>query len=108
MRWVLPEIDHESTQKLSQQLGVSPLLARLLTLRGLGKPEAAHRFLHPSLDHLHDPARMLGMEAAVRRILQAIEHKEKILIYGDYDVDGAMAVVILHSTLSLLGAEVHD
>ncbi|MCZ6752782.1 MAG: single-stranded-DNA-specific exonuclease RecJ [Acidobacteria bacterium] len=108
MRWVLPEIDHESTQKLSQQLGVSPLLARLLTLRGLGKPEAAHRFLHPSLDHLHDPARMLGMEAAVRRILQAIEHKEKILIYGDYDVDGAMAVVILHSTLSLLGAEVHN
>ena len=108
MRWVLPEINHESTQKLSQQLGISPLLARLLTLRGLGEPEAAHRFLHPSLDHLHDPARMLGMEAAVRRIVQAIEHKEKILIYGDYDVDGAMAVVILHSTLSLLGAEVHD
>ena len=108
MRWVTQEPDAQSVQSLSQELGISPLLARLLTLRGLGKPEAAHRFLHPSLDHLHDPARMLGMEAAVRRILQAIEHKEKILIYGDYDVDGAMAVVILHSTLSLLGAEVHD
>lgn len=108
MRWLMQEPDAQSVQSLSQELGISPLLARLLTLRGLAGPEAASRFLHPSLAHLHDPSRMLGMEAAVRRIFHAIEHREKILIYGDYDVDGAMAVVILHGALSLLGADVEN
>jgi single-stranded-DNA-specific exonuclease len=107
MRWVLRDIAHDSAQRLSQALGVSPLIARLLLLRGLAEPEAAGRFLRADLAHLHDPFRMLGMEAAVRRIFQALERKDKILIYGDYDVDGAMAVVILHTALKLLGAEVH-
>src|SRR3990172_1744295 len=105
MRWMIRETDAESVQRLSQELGISPLLGRLLTLRGLADPEAAYRFLHPSLAHLHDPFQMLGMETAVRRIFQAIERQEKILIYGDYDVDGALAVVILDAALKRIGAE---
>src|SRR6266404_782015 len=106
MRWLTPEIDNGSVQKLSETLQISSLLARLLTLRGLSDPEAARRFLHPVLEHLHDPFLMLGMDAAVRRIQQAIERQEKILIYGDYDVDGALAVVVLRTALALVGAAV--
>ena len=107
MRWLTSEVDSESAERLSKALSVSPLLGRLLILRGLADPDEAHRFLHPRLSHLHDPFQMLGMKAAVGRIFQAVEHKEKILIYGDYDVDGSLAVVILRMALTLLGAEVH-
>lgn len=107
MRWVIREADPASVRTLSESLGVSPLLARLLALRGVGDPASARRFLSPALDHLHDPFHMLSMDTAVRRIGQAIERREKILIYGDYDVDGAMAVVVLDAALKLVGAEVH-
>jgi single-stranded-DNA-specific exonuclease len=107
MRWLIREVDTVSAHRLSETLGVSPLLGRLLAERGLADPDEATRFLHPRLSHLHDPFEMLGMEAAVRRIVQAVERKEKILIYGDYDVDGSLAVVILRMALSLIGAEVH-
>ena len=107
MRWMIPEVDSQSADRLSMALSVSPLLGRLLLLRGLADPDEAHRFLHPRLSHLHDPFRMLGMKAAVGRIFQAVEQKQKILIYGDYDVDGALAVVILRMALSLVGAEAH-
>ena len=107
MRWVIREADPASVRTLSESLGVSPLLARLLALRGAGDLVSAQRFLSPALDHLHDPFHMLSMDAAVRRIVQAIENREKILIYGDYDVDGTMAVVILDAALKLVGAQVH-
>lgn len=106
IRWLIREADPPSVQRLSQALGVSPLLARLLTLRGVADPEPARRFLHPDLTHLHNPLAMLGMEAAVRRIFQAVERREKILIYGDYDVDGSLAAVVLETALKLVGAEV--
>ena len=105
MRWVIREADPASVRNLSDALGISLLLARLLALRGLTDEEAARRFLSPELTHLHDPFRMLGMEAAVRRIFQAAERREKILIYGDYDVDGTVAVVILDAALKRVGAE---
>ena len=79
----------------------------MLVLRGVSDPESARRFLSPDLAHLHDPFRMLSMDTAVGRIVQAIERREKILIYGDYDVDGAMAVVVLDAALKLVGAEAH-
>ncbi|MBI4459316.1 MAG: single-stranded-DNA-specific exonuclease RecJ [Acidobacteria bacterium] len=106
MRWVVREADSERVRELSVALGVSPLLARLLVLRGLDDPEASHQFLNPTLGHLQDPWKMLGMEAAVARIFRAIDHREKILIYGDYDVDGALAVVVLQTGLQMIGAEV--
>ena len=105
MRWVLREAGPASVGTISRELGISTLLARLLALRGVRDPEAAQRFLSPELAHLHDPFQMLGMEAAVRRIYQAIERREKFMIYGDYDVDGAMAVVILDAVLKLVGTD---
>ena len=104
MRWLMQEVDAECARRLSGELGVSPLLGRLLLLRGLAGAEEARRFLRPEIGHLHDPLQMRGMEAAVGRILQAAERGEKILVYGDYDVDGSLAAVILQTALTLLGA----
>ena len=83
----------------------SPLhtLARLLIRRGLTDPNAAARFLVPSITHLHSLEQMTGLRAAVDRIDAAIERKEPILIYGDYDVDGTMAVIILKTAIELCG-----
>jgi single-stranded-DNA-specific exonuclease len=78
-------------------------LARLLIRRGITEPDSAARFLFPSLDHLHAPEEMLGLRTAVDRIDAAIERKESILIYGDYDVDGTMAVIILKTAIELCG-----
>jgi single-stranded-DNA-specific exonuclease len=78
-------------------------LARLLSMRGIADPESAARFLSPSLSHLHPPELMAGMGAAVDRIDAAIERKDPILIYGDYDVDGTMAVIILKTAIELCG-----
>jgi len=79
------------------------ILAPLLLRRGITDPESAASFLSPSLAHLHVPERMTGLRAAVNRIEAAIERKEPILIYGDYDVDGTMAVIILKTAIELCG-----
>jgi single-stranded-DNA-specific exonuclease len=81
-------------------------VARVLVLRGITGPEEAERFLHPSLRQLHDPFLMADMRPAVARLRQAIARREKILIYGDYDVDGTMAAVVLLTALRALGAQV--
>jgi single-stranded-DNA-specific exonuclease len=86
-----------------------PVLADLLVARGIDEPEAAARFLAPALDDLHDPAQLSGMKAALDRLERALERQEKILIYGDYDVDGTTAIVILKTAIELCGgtAEFH-
>jgi single-stranded-DNA-specific exonuclease len=106
MRWEISPPDQAAVTRLGREGGVSNLLARLLVLRGIDQPEAAERFLRPSLDHLHDPYLMADMAAAVARLRGAIEQRERILIYGDYDVDGTMAVVVLLTALRSLGASV--
>jgi single-stranded-DNA-specific exonuclease len=78
-------------------------LAELLIRRGIAEPEAAARFLAPSLDHLYAPEQMTGLRAAVDRLDAAIERKEPMLIYGDYDVDGTMAIIILKTAIELCG-----
>ena len=78
-------------------------LARLLLRRGITHVDSAARFLFPSIAHLHAPEQMTGLRAAVDRIDAAIERKEPILIYGDYDVDGTMAVIILKTAIELCG-----
>jgi single-stranded-DNA-specific exonuclease len=78
-------------------------LAGLLIRRGMAEPESAARFLAPSLDHLHSPEQMTGLRAAVDRLEAAIERKEPMLIYGDYDVDGTMAIIILKTAIELCG-----
>lgn len=106
MRWEIPSANSDVVARLARELALPPLVARLLVLRGVGEPEAAHAFLHPAFSQLHDPYGMAGMKAAVERLRRAIAQGEKILIYGDYDVDGTMAVVVLLTTLRKLGAQV--
>src|SRR5579872_1785787 len=91
-----------SIQLKTQELAAT--LARLLVMRGIHNPETAECFLAPSIDHLHSPYLLSGMKAAVDRLNAAIERKEGILIYGDYDVDGTTAVVILKTAIELCGA----
>jgi single-stranded-DNA-specific exonuclease len=99
----LKSSDPEAALRLAEAAGVPLAIARLLLQRGIDSPQAAKTFLNPSLDQLHSPYEMLGMEAAVTRVQKAIAEKERILIYGDYDVDGTMAVVILKTCVELLG-----
>ncbi len=82
---------------------VAGILAPLLLRRGIADVDAAERFLSPSVSHLHAPEQMTGLRAAVDRIDAAIERKDPILIYGDYDVDGTMAVIILKTAIELCG-----
>jgi single-stranded-DNA-specific exonuclease len=103
VRWVLRQPEPAAVSRLERELDVLPPLARLLVLRGLADPEAAARFLRPALSQLHSPYQMLGMTAAVERLQAAIAGKEPVLIYGDYDVDGTTAVVILKTAIELLG-----
>jgi single-stranded-DNA-specific exonuclease len=83
--------------------GVLYTLSQLLIRRGLTDADSAARYLFPSLDHLHAPDQMTGLRAAVDRIDAAIERKEQMLIYGDYDVDGTMAIIILKTAIELCG-----
>ncbi|HJU54337.1 MAG TPA: single-stranded-DNA-specific exonuclease RecJ, partial [Pyrinomonadaceae bacterium] len=103
-RWIVREQETEGAARLARVLGVSEILARLLVARGHAEEESARKFLRPSHDQLHDPSLMLGMSEAVRRILKAIDAGEKILVYGDYDVDGTTGTVVLRRALNLLGA----
>lgn len=85
---------------LAEQLHISPVAAALLVRRGITTREQASAFVHPSLNQLHDPMLMLGMREAEHRLAQAIAKGEKILIYGDYDVDGTTAVALMYRFLS--------
>jgi single-stranded-DNA-specific exonuclease len=100
----IPDLPISSRARNSSGQG-SPLytLAGMLIRRELAEPDAVARFLSPSVDHLHAPGKMAGLRAAVDRIDAAIERKESILIYGDYDVDGTMAVIILKTAIELCG-----
>ena len=98
--------DETQASTLASVLGIDPVIARLLVLRGIAGPEEAERFLHPSLDHLHDPFQLVDLPQAVDRLLRAIDRGERIAVHGDYDVDGVTSTVILRRLLELLGADV--
>ncbi len=103
MRWTQRPFDAAVADRLQGESGISPLIAKVLAARGVGDAEQAQRFLNPSLTGLHSPYEMRGMQAAVDRLLAAIENKEQVLIYGDYDVDGTTATVILKTVIELCG-----
>ena len=104
-QWLMPNPDPRVVQDLASSLRIRPLTARVLTSRGLADPDTARRFLSPSLAHLHDPLLLAGMREAVERLRCAIDRREKILIYGDYDVDGATSVVILKKAIEMAGGD---
>ena len=103
MRWHLRSADPALVAQLSSEAGIAPEIARLLVLRGVSTAPEAQRFLSPRLEHLHSPYLMQGMRPAVERIRAAIANQETILIYGDYDVDGTTAIVILKTAIERLG-----
>ncbi len=106
MRWVLRHAEPELVQRLALELALPPSVARLLAVRGIQTSEEAHKFLSPSLQDLHSPYLMTGLRAAVERLRAAIERGETVLIYGDYDVDGTTAIVILKTALEICGGKV--
>ncbi len=114
MRWVPKTADPIQVERLTAELSDDPSLhlgdrsvagslARLLVLRGITGAAAATHFLAPSLSHLHSPYLMSGVKPAVERISAAIENKDAVLIYGDYDVDGTTAIVILKTAIEMCG-----
>jgi single-stranded-DNA-specific exonuclease len=105
-RWLLPERSPDDCVELAAALGVSPILAHLLLSRGAASEVAARRFLEPSLDHLHDPFLLPDARPAVERIVRAIRDGERILVHGDYDVDGVCAAALLTRVLRVLKANV--
>src|SRR5688572_26386340 len=104
--WQPVPCDDAQAEMVARELGISPITARLLCIRGLGELDRARRFLSPRLDDLHDPFELADMAPAVERILGAIARRERIAIHGDYDVDGVTSTVILRRALELLGADV--
>ncbi len=104
--WNTRPHDAARALELTRLLGVSPVTARLLAIRGLTNPDEAARFLKPSLDQLLDPFLLTDVGKAADRLLAAIAAKQRIAIHGDYDVDGITSTVILRRALELLGADV--
>src|SRR5579863_5259046 len=115
MQWIQKPSNRDLVESLTASLrsdsrfrstasaGTAAILARLLVRRGITDLGSAQRFLKPSLSDLHSPEQMTGLRAAVDRLDAAIERKEPTLIYGDYDVDGTMAVIILKTAIELCG-----
>lgn len=97
--WSIKEVDEEAVLHLQQSMEVHPLICRLLVQRGITTPESAGSYFNASLQELHDPFLMKDMQKAVDHLHKAIDNKEKILIYGDYDVDGTTSVALLYNFL---------
>ena len=102
INWHIKQLTPEeqtAAERLSAELEISPVAARLLAGRGLRTAAQARAYIRPSLESLHDPFLMQDMGAAVDRLCQAIDHHERIMVYGDYDVDGTTAVALMYSFL---------
>ena len=102
-RWVVAEPHPREAEQLAGAAHIPAVLAELLIARGITTASEAFAFLNPELSLLHDPLQMLGMKSAVERVEAAIARKEPILLYGDYDVDGTSAVVLLKTAIEMLG-----
>jgi single-stranded-DNA-specific exonuclease len=106
-RWITPPpVDGRLANQLAAELEISPLVARLLLARGISDAAEARVFLSPSLDDLHDPFLMAGMEPAVERLQEAVRSGRPIMIYGDYDVDGITGSALLYRALAEFSPQV--
>ena len=103
-RWIVPDADPRAAE-LAQRLRTSPLVAQMLLNRGIDQLDDCLSFLRPSLKCLHEPAMLAGLAPAAQRIAKAIRDNERIVIYGDYDVDGITGVAILWHAIRLLGGQ---
>ncbi len=105
-RWATPEVDRHAASRLAEAAGVSPVMARVLMARGIESVEELRVFLAPGEENLLDPMLIKDMDRAVDRLRRAIADKEKVLVFGDYDVDGICSTALLTETLDELGADV--
>ncbi|MBW1704700.1 MAG: single-stranded-DNA-specific exonuclease RecJ [Deltaproteobacteria bacterium] len=105
-RWVQRHVDEDVRRLLMREINLSPVTAGVLAGRGICTPALAESFLYPSLHHLRPPEILKGIPAAAARIIEGIERKEKILIFGDYDVDGVSGTALLLRFFHELGARV--
>lgn len=106
-KWIFKETsDPETVRRLASELGVDPVLAELLVQRGVHTFQEARAFFRPDLANLHDPFLMKDMDKAVARVGKAVSSGEKVLVYGDYDVDGTTAVSLVYSFLRRLTSNV--
>ena len=101
-RWIQQEPDEKIVGSLQKELGIHPILCRLLALRNINTYREAFDYFRPSITGMHDPFLMKDMDKAVNRIIKAMEAREKILVYGDYDVDGTTAVGCLYSFIKTI------
>ncbi|MCB0544922.1 MAG: single-stranded-DNA-specific exonuclease RecJ, partial [Saprospiraceae bacterium] len=99
-RWQLIPTDEEAARQLQEALGIAPLFCRLLVQRDIRTYDEARRFFRPDIDDLHDPFLMKDMDLAVERLDRALQSGERILLYGDYDVDGTTSVSLMYAFLS--------
>ncbi len=107
LKWVVqPETDHKIVRKLSDELNISHIASRILVGRGLRETGQAKSFLEPSLSDLFDPFLMSQMDRAVDRVVEALKGNQRIMIYGDYDVDGITSTALIFLVLNRLGANV--
>jgi len=107
VRWVFPNSSDEKERgQLCADLDIAPWLAELLVQRGFHETEKSRAFLQPRLRNLSDPFLLLGMEAVISRLLIALDNKERMVLYGDYDVDGVTSLAILTRVLKAAGADV--
>jgi single-stranded-DNA-specific exonuclease len=104
-RWKIPDIPQEEAARIARRCGLTLPVARVLWARGFRDADSVRQFLRPELRMMHDPFAMKDMRRAVERVRRAVEAREKILLYGDYDVDGVSSVVILKKMLEFLGAD---
>ena len=105
-RWVMSPADGDAVERLAAELRLPPILARLLVNRGVTEPAAAAAFLEPQFRDLHPPALLPNIDIAAERIARAVRAGEKIMLYGDYDVDGITGTAMLWHTLKTAGADV--
>jgi single-stranded-DNA-specific exonuclease len=103
IRWKVSPLNHEAASNYAHTLGVSPLIGQIIANRNVAD---GHEFLNPSLKSLHNPSLMFGMEKAAARIVEAIKAKDKIIVYGDYDVDGITGTVTLMQAIKMYGGVV--
>ena len=104
--WVALECDEGMRDAWAAELGIRPVTAQLLLQRGISTLEDADQFLNPTLAQMHDPFLMKGMDEAVEVLLDALEKNEKVVVHGDYDVDGISSCSVLYEFLTDIGAHV--
>ncbi len=103
--WIFPKQDEELKKEIIREFRLHPVTAQILVSRGFSKLESINHLLYAQLPDLHDPYLLVGMEQAVRRIVQAVDNQEPILVYGDNDVDGMTGAVLLTEFLQKIGAK---